>query len=117
MYMDESEEEEEQNAGRFGGQQTGQVGQSGFAQGQGQGQQPQMNRISPRGAITAGVAGEAASCHIKLHQMTYMHRNQVNWANTAKQPFVRATTDIIQRCFAEVNKCAVALRHSTILIH
>ncbi len=117
MYMDESEEEEEQNAGRFGGQQTGQVGQSGFAQGQGQGQQPQMNRISPRGAITAGVAGEAASRHIKLHQMTYTHRNQVNWANTAKQPFVRATTDIIQRCFAEVNKCAVALRHSTILIH
>ncbi|KAL0019458.1 hypothetical protein WJX77_004963 [Trebouxia sp. C0004] len=60
MYMDESEEEEEQNAGRFGGQQTGQVGQRGFAQGQGLGQQPQVNRISPRGAITAGVGGTGA---------------------------------------------------------
>ncbi len=76
MYMDESEEEEEQNAGR--GQQTGQVGQRGFAQGQGLGQQPQVNRISPRGAITAGVGGEAAFLRVKLHQMIDMHRNQVS---------------------------------------
>ena len=83
MYMDESEEEEEQNAGMFGGQQTGQVGQSGFAQGQGLGQQPQVNWISPRGAITAGVAGEDTLLYTKLHQMIDMHSNQCQ-LNTPK---------------------------------
>jgi len=78
MYMDESEEEEDQNAGRFGGQQTGQVGQRGFAQDQGLGQQPQVNQISPRGAITAGVGGEAAFLHINLHQIIDMHLKQVS---------------------------------------
>ena len=87
MYMDESEEEEEQNAGRIESQQTGQVGQRGFAQGQ----PPQVNRVSPRGAITAGVGGEAAILHMKLHEMIDMPRNQGS-AQTLQNSHCRTAT-------------------------
>ena len=50
MFMDESDEDEEQALER--------PGQRGPGVGQGFGQQPQVNRISPRGAISAGVGGE-----------------------------------------------------------
>lgn len=66
MYMDESDEEEEQSTGRMGGQQAGQGARQGFNQEQGMGQQPQMNRISPRGAISAGVGGETACLSVVL---------------------------------------------------
>lgn len=52
MFMDESDEEEDQAYGRPGSQRGSGPGQ-GFAQ-----QQPQMNKVSPTGAISAGVGGE-----------------------------------------------------------
>ncbi len=58
MYMDESEEEEE-NVGRLGSQGVGQGAQRAYSPERGAGQQPQMNRLSPRGAISAGVGGES----------------------------------------------------------
>ena len=51
MFMDESDEEEDQIRGRPGDQSFG----------AGQGQQAQMDRISPRGAISAGVGGGCKS--------------------------------------------------------
>lgn len=50
MFMNESDEDEEQALER--------PGQRGPGVGQGFEQQPQVNRISPRGAISAGVGGE-----------------------------------------------------------
>ena len=51
MFMDESDEEEDQAFGRPGTQR-------GSVSGQGSAQQPQMNKVSPRGAISAGVGGQ-----------------------------------------------------------
>ena len=59
MFMDESDEEE-QSVGRLGGQGAGQGGQRGFQQ------QPQMNRVSPRGAISAGVGGKNSGTHLHV---------------------------------------------------
>lgn len=60
MFMDESDEEEDKALGMSGPR-------AGSAPGQGFGQQPHTNKVSPRGAIAAGVGGERS---VLSHDMT-----------------------------------------------
>ena len=77
MFMDESDEEEDQAYGRPSNQRASGPGQ-GLVQ-----QQPQMNKVSPRGAISAGVGGEH-SCPFRqglFAQRSGLHALFVTWCN------------------------------------
>ncbi|KAL3132833.1 hypothetical protein ABBQ38_006758 [Trebouxia sp. C0009 RCD-2024] len=69
MFMDESDEEEDQTPDMSGPR-------SGSAPGQGYGQQSYVNKVSPRGAIAAGIAGSGAEgASVGPGSPAYMQQN------------------------------------------